>query len=181
METSSYNEANRWTILREKKHPNKRKALVLAATVALALGNVCAVFAQGTQGAVGGTTTDMTSAGNANGVGLPQIERNGAVEYVSGGVGLDESTAFRREQARWPLAMRFTGPTADYLADVHVRIVDPRGAEVLSTDSRGPYMLAKLPPGNYTVHARYEDEEQTRTVTVSSRPGARADFHWSDH
>jgi hypothetical protein len=39
-------------------------------------------------------------------------------------------------------------------------------------------MLVKLPPGRYTVHARYKDDEQTRAVTVSSQPGARADFHW---
>jgi hypothetical protein len=177
MESSTYNGANRWINSREK-HPNNRKALALAAIVTLALNNAGGAFAQGAQGTVGGTTTDMTSTGNANGVGLPQIERNGTVEYVSGGVGLDESQAFRREQTHWPLAMRFIGPTADYIADVHVRIVDPRGDEVLSTNSRGPYMLAKLPPGNYTVHASYRDQEQTRTVSVSSRPGARAEFHW---
>ncbi|MEA3121790.1 MAG: hypothetical protein QOH33_1348, partial [Paraburkholderia sp.] len=79
---------------------------------------------------------------------------------------------------RWPLAFRFTGPTSDYLADVHVRIVDPRGIEVLSADSMGPYMLVKLPPGRYTVHASYADQEQKRTVNVPARPGTHADFHW---
>ena len=178
MEAPSNNGANQWTNPRAQTRAHKRKGVALA-VIALALGHACGAFAQGSQEAVGGTTTDMTSAGNENGGGLPQIERHGPVEYVSGGVGLDESAAFKREASSWPLAMRFIGPTADYLADVHVRIVDRQGAEVLSTDSRGPYMLAKLPPGNYTVHARYKDQEQTRAVTVSSRPGAHADFHWS--
>ncbi|MEA3119821.1 MAG: hypothetical protein QOI13_3091 [Paraburkholderia sp.] len=155
-----------------------------AAVAALALGFAVGAFAQvspgspGSPDAVGGSTTDMTSAGDANGGGLPQIERQGTIEYVSGGVGLDESTALKREARRWPLAFRFTGPTSDYLADVHVRIVDPRGIEVLSADSMGPYMLVKLPPGRYTVHASYADQEQKRTVNVPARPGTHADFHW---
>jgi hypothetical protein len=165
---------NRWT----SQAVGKRIALA-AATTALTFGFAGGAFAQTTQDTVGGSTTDMTSAGNANGGGLPQIQHQGAIEYVSGGVGLDESAALKSEAHRWPLSMRFTGPTADYLADVHVRIVGPHGADVLSTESMGPYMLVKLPPGKYTVHARYKDEEQTRTVMVSSQPGARADFHWS--
>jgi hypothetical protein len=163
---------------RMMKRASKQVGVVVA--MALALGFAGSVLAQqGSSAVVGGTTTDATSAGNENGGGMPQIQHEGAVSYVSGGVGLDESTALKQAEHHWPLAMRFTGPTADYLADVHVRIVGPQGADVLSTDSRGPYMLVKLPPGRYTVHARYKDEEQTRTVTVSSEPGARADFHWN--
>jgi hypothetical protein len=172
MGTPSSKSASKWT--------HRRTAGAVAAA-ALALGFAVGAFAQvapGSRDVVGGSTTDMSSAGNANGGGLPQIERQGAVEYVSGGVGLDESTALKREARRWPLAMRFSGPTSDYLADVHVRIVGPRGAEVLNADSMGPYMLVRVPPGRYTVHASYEDREQTRTVTVSTQPGARADFHW---
>lgn len=156
-----------------------RRTGVAAATVAILLGCAGGAFAQSSDAAVGGSTTDMTSAGNVNGGGLPQIQHQGSVDYVSGGVGLDESTALKRAARNWPLALRFTGPTADYLADVHVRIVGPQDAEMLSADSRGPYMLVKLPPGRYTVHARYKDREQTRTVNVGARGGTHADFHWN--
>lgn len=54
-----------------------------------------------------------------------------------------------------------------------------QNAEVFAADSRGPYMLVKLPPGRYTVHARYKDQEQTRAVNVGNRGGAHADFHWN--
>ena len=161
---------------------NKRtykRSGVLIAGMALALGLAGNAFAQGSQDAVGGSTTDMTSAGNAMGGGLPQIQQQGAVSYVSGGVGLDESQALKREAPHWPLSMSFIGPTADYLADVHIRIVGAQGGEVLNVESRGPYMLVKLPPGKYTVHARYKDQEQQRTVTVSAKKSTRADFHWS--
>lgn len=179
MKTPGSKSADKWM----SNRASKRMSMVAA--IALALGFAGGAFAEGSQGSqgspgvVGGTTTDMTSAGNANGGGMPQIQHEGSVSYVSGGVGLDESTALKREAHHWPLSMRFTGPTSDYLADVHVRIVGPKGAEVLKTDALGPYMLVKLPPGQYTVHARYKDEEQTRTVKVSSEPGASADFHWN--
>jgi len=155
-----------------------KKTVLAAAFAALSLGVTAGAFAQ-SSGVVGGTTTDMTSAGNENGGGMPQIQHEGDIAYVSGGVGSDESAALKRAERQWPLAMRFTGPGADYLADVHVRIVGPHDAEVLKADAKGPYMLVKLPPGTYTVHARYKDEDQTRQVHVSKGPGARADFHWN--
>jgi hypothetical protein len=184
METPGSKWANQWTEpLTEEtaEKPTRRRISRAAAATVLTLGFAVGAFAQaspGSQDAVGGSTTDMTSAGNVNGGGLPQIERQGAVEYISGGVGLDESSALKSEAPRWPLVLRFTGPTSDYLADVHVRIVGPRGADVLNADSMGPYLLVKLPPGRYTVLASYQDQEQKRTVIVSAQPGARAQFHW---
>lgn len=163
------------------KTPNSKRARLSALAAVLALGFAGGAFAQASSsaGTVGGTTTDMTSAGNANGGGMPPIQHEGSVSYVSGGVGLDESTALKSAAHQWPLSLRFTGPTADYLADVHVKIFGAGNDQVLSTDSKGPYMLVKLPPGRYTVHASYKDQEQTRAVTVTGKPGAHADFHWN--
>lgn len=161
------------------KTRTSKKAMLAAAVAAAALGLTAGGAWAQSSGTVGGTTTDTTSAGNENGGGMPQIQHQGDIAYVSGGVGSDESAALKSAQHRWPLAMRFTGPGAEYLADVHVRIVGPHDADILQADSRGPYMLVKLPPGRYTVHARYKDEDQTRDVTVGKSPGARADFHWN--
>ncbi|MCA8089710.1 carboxypeptidase-like regulatory domain-containing protein [Burkholderia anthina] len=111
--------------------------------------------------------------------GLPAASQQGDVSYVSGGIGKDQSTAFERNEAAWPLALRFTGKGGEYLADVHVRIVDGKSNEVLKTDARGPYMLVKLPPGHYTVHASYQGRDESHAVTVGSRGGAKAAFQWS--
>jgi hypothetical protein len=151
-------------------------ALLVAAASASMAGSA---WAQQASGASGGTATDLSSAGNTNGGGLPQIEQQGDVSYTSGGVGLDESRALLREQAHWPLSLRFTGPTSDYLSGVHVRVVGGKGGEVLSTESMGPYMLVKLPPGNYTVYAKYKDQEKKQAVTVAGPGKAKAAFHWN--
>lgn len=160
------------------KARSRKKAMLAAAVATVALGGTAGAWAQ-SSGTVGGTTTDMTSAGNENGGNMPQMQHQGDVVYVSGGVGSDESMALKRAAQHWPLALRFTGPGADYLADVQVRIVGPNNADMLHVYSRGPYMLVRLPPGHYTVHAQYKDDDQTREVTVGKAPGARADFHWN--
>jgi hypothetical protein len=131
-----------------------------------------------TNGTVGGTSTDNSSAGNTNGGGMPQVQQQGGVEFVSGGVGLDESKALQAARSQWPLSLRFTGRNAEYLADVHVQIVDAHGASVLDTTSRGPYMLVRVRPGRYTVHASHDGVDKTSAVTVSSNGSARASFIW---
>jgi hypothetical protein len=158
---------------------NRRKLFTAAVTAALTLGLAGGAWAQ-TNDTTGGNTSDSTSAGNDNGGGMPQVQQQGDVSYVSGGVGSDESKALQHAQSHWPLALRFTGPGSDFLADVHVQIVDAHGADALDATSRGPYMLVKLRPGRYTVHARYKSSEQQKSVTISDAGSARAAFYWNE-
>ncbi|RKF29790.1 carboxypeptidase-like regulatory domain-containing protein [Paraburkholderia fungorum] len=160
-----------------KTQRNQRRIVAAAVCAALTLGLAGGAYAQASDVA-GGTTTDNGSAGNANGGGMPQIQHKGGISFVSGGVGLDESTALRHAESQWPLSLRFTGPGSDFLADVRVRIVDAHDGDVLSATSRGPYMLVKLRPGRYTVHAQYESHEQTQAVTVPAKGTAKAAFYW---
>jgi hypothetical protein len=129
-------------------------------------------------GTVGGTNTDNTSAGNIHQTGMPQTQTQGDVSFVTGGVGLDESTALRAAQHQWPLALRFTGPASAYVANVHVQIVDAKGTTVLDATSKGPYMLVRLRPGRYTVHASYSGVDRSQTVNVRGNGSARATFAW---
>jgi len=162
-----------------KAQSNKRMAVAAALAAAFAFGPAGNAFAAQATGAVGGTVTDTSSAGNANGGGLPQIQHQGDVSYVSGGVGQDESKALERERSHWPLSMQFTGAGSDFLADVHVRIVDVHNNEVLHADSLGPFMLVKLRPGRYTVHATYKNRDQTKTVNIASKGSTQAAFYWN--
>ncbi|HEX7912198.1 MAG TPA: carboxypeptidase regulatory-like domain-containing protein [Paraburkholderia sp.] len=157
----------------------QRRIVAAAVCAALTLGLAGGAYAQQASGVTGGNTTDQTSAGNANGGGLPQIQQQGDVSFVSGGVGLDESTALRQAESQWPLSLRFTGPGSDFLADVHVSVVDAHDSNVLTATSRGPYMLVKLRPGRYTVHAQYKDNDQSRSVTIPAKGSTKAAFYWN--
>jgi len=113
--------------------------------------------------------------------GLPPVQRQGAVEYVSGGIGLDESEAMKAAAKDYPLALTFAAQrngTADYVANVGVSIQDAQGKSVLQATSEGPYMLVKLPAGRYKVSATYNGAAQEREVSVQGGATARAVFEW---
>jgi UDP-N-acetylglucosamine:LPS N-acetylglucosamine transferase len=76
------------------------------------------------------------------------------------------------------LSLEFVGPTAEYLADVHVKVARVGGETVFETVSAGPLMLVKLPPGTYKVSAQYKDRVQSRTIQVKGR-GAHGAFKWA--
>ncbi|MDF2861527.1 carboxypeptidase-like regulatory domain-containing protein [Achromobacter mucicolens] len=113
--------------------------------------------------------------------GMPPVQHQGTVEYVSGGIGIDESEAMKAASSSYPLALTFAaqrGGKADYVADVTVAIRDAQGKAVLQTTSQGPYMLVKLPAGSYKISATYDGQAQDREVTVQGTGTARAMFEW---
>jgi hypothetical protein len=155
--------------------------VLLAASFAYGIAGTAAAQQNTGGGTVGGSVTDNTSAGNVHGTGMPQIQQQGGVSFVSfvsGGVGQDESQALRSAASQWPLSLRFTARSGEFLADVHVTIEDAHGTSVLDATSRGPYMLVKVPPGRYSVHVSHADISKTSAVTVSASGTARATFTW---
>lgn len=113
--------------------------------------------------------------------GMPAVQHQGSVEYVSGGIGIDESEALKAAASNYPLALTFAAQrsgNADYVADVAVAIRDAQGRNVLQATAEGPYMLVRLPAGNYRISATYDGKPQEREVTVQNSGTARAMFEW---
>lgn len=113
--------------------------------------------------------------------GMPPVQHQGSVEYVSGGIGIDESEAMKAAASHYPLALTFAAQRdgkADYVADVAVVIRDAQGKSVLQVTAEGPYMLVKLPAGNYKVSATYNGQAQEREVSVQGAGTVRAMFEW---
>ncbi|AJZ57155.1 putative exported protein [Paraburkholderia fungorum] len=113
--------------------------------------------------------------------GLPPMQHSGGINYLSGGVGSDESTAIKGEMGHYPLVLEFAGKTNagnDYLADIPVQVSDAHGTVVLDANSRGPFMLISLPNGRYTVTATYQGNEVRRTVSVAVGAHAQELFIW---
>lgn len=113
--------------------------------------------------------------------GLPPVQQQGSVQYVSGGIGLDESEAMKAAAKDYPLALTFAAQRngkADYVANVAVTISDAQGKSVLQATAEGPYMLVKLPAGNYKISATYNGQAQQRDVSVQNTGTARAVFEW---
>lgn len=128
----------------------------------------------------GGAAVVATSDGAAR---LPPTQHAGDIAYLSGGIGSDQSAAFKDARSRYPLSLEFAQHTAangnEYLANVPVTIADMHGNTLLTTKTRGPFMLVSIPDGRYVVTARHDGNTQQRTVEVSKTGHAREAFVWS--
>jgi hypothetical protein len=112
---------------------------------------------------------------------LPPMKHQGEVQYLTGGVGQDESDSIKQAESKFPLALQFVQqatPHDEYLADVEVRVTDHRGHSVLDARTEGPFLLAKLPSGEYTVTATYAGRTLEKKVHVTDRASAREVFVW---
>ncbi|AHB05009.1 MULTISPECIES: carboxypeptidase regulatory-like domain-containing protein [Pandoraea] len=135
-------------------------AAATAATLAATMGGISVAHAQGGM--------------------LPPSMQQGSVTYVSGGIDSDESGAFKREASHWPLSIEMAarGDGAnEYVADAQVQILRG-GSTVLDTRAKGPFMLVKLPEGDYTVKATHNGKPMTKDVKVSPKGHASAVFLW---
>lgn len=112
---------------------------------------------------------------------LPPLRHQGKVEYLSGGVGSDQSAALKDVMHKYPLVLEFAGKSHqgnEYLADIPVHIADMHGATLLNATSRGPFMLASLPDGRNKITASYEGKTQQRVVDVKPSVHIRTLFLW---
>jgi hypothetical protein len=113
---------------------------------------------------------------------LPPAKAQGPVSYVSGGVGDDQADAFKQAAPSYPLELLFAQkgtPKDEYLADVKVTIRDNSGEVLLDTTTDGPFLLAKLPSGNYRIDADYAGQVKHQSVDVQSGKHQRKVFVWS--
>lgn len=102
----------------------------------------------------------------------------GNVPFITGGVGLEERDALRSKSGEYNLKLRFAKRDGAYLGAVNVGISDGRGRQVLSTETDGPWILAKLRPGRYHVKATANDRTVSRDVTVSGRGQKSLTLFW---
>lgn len=112
---------------------------------------------------------------------LPAEQHRGDITYRSGGIGQDEARAMRHEASRYPLELLFvekSGKRDEFLADMPLTIRDAKGDVVFRGRSSGPYFLAKLPAGRYTVTSRAHGRAVTRHVKVGGKATERVVFEW---
>ena len=147
-------------------------SLLLRTRVPLALA---AVF--------GGGVLALACAGAQAAAFNPPILLSHGIEYMSGGVGSDEAELMRTVEPRWPAVFEFAvkdGKGAAFTADVLVTVKDAQGTVVLDrVRSSGPYLVARLEPGKYSVEAVLGGQKISREISVGG-PGTstKSVFEW---
>jgi hypothetical protein len=112
---------------------------------------------------------------------LPAVQTQNGVNYLSGGIGLDESQAIAAAAKDYSLMLTFaTLKSGKYLADIHVKIEDKNGALVLDAVADGPMLLVQLPSGQYKISAASNDRQVTKTVSISGNRTTKETLYWPD-
>ncbi len=112
---------------------------------------------------------------------LPAVQHAEAGTFMTGGIGLDESTAMKGEMKHWPLAMQFAereGKRAEYVSDVRVAVTDPKGHTTMKAVSQGPFLFADVRPGTYKVAATLDNKTMRQTVEVKKGVPVKLSFVW---
>ncbi|HIV72442.1 MAG TPA: carboxypeptidase-like regulatory domain-containing protein [Candidatus Aquabacterium excrementipullorum] len=112
---------------------------------------------------------------------LPAARTSGKVKYLTGGVGKDESDMIKAESRHWPLTLEFAVRTqgrAQFAAGVDVLVRNAAGQEVLHAKSDGPFLLARLEPGAYTVQASLDGQAQQKSVQIEKDRPLRLLISW---
>ena len=112
--------------------------------------------------------------------GLLPVKVSEGVYYVTGGIGLDESTAIKELRADYPLAVVFAESTTykrdRYISGVEVE-VEHAGSMLFKTRTQGPYLLLKAPPGTYRITAVHNGVPKTRNIRIGTTP-RQVGFAW---
>jgi hypothetical protein len=103
----------------------------------------------------------------------------GNVSYISGGVGLDSIERLTAMSGSFNLKLVFALKSGDYLSNVRVAIADARGNTVLDTTSDGPWLMTKLPAGNYQIAASFGGATERRSIALAAGNLRTVDFRWA--
>lgn len=98
---------------------------------------------------------------------VPAVHHMNGIDYVSGGVGVEQVVVMHRFAGRFNVHMHFVNEAdGSSLSDITVTLFDARREIVLLVLSEGPLLYLQLPPGDYRALVRSERAIECRTLRV---------------
>jgi len=94
--------------------------------------------------------------------------RAGKIEVVTGGIGEADLAVLAVREKEFNLKLVFSLVQGNYVADVDVTVSDAKGAKVIERSANGPLVLARLPPGEYSVTATRGGRTISRKFKVAA-------------
>jgi hypothetical protein len=103
-------------------------------------------------------------------IAIPQSFNYHGTPLLTGGVSEEERDQMRGEAGQYNVWLAFVeSDTGNYVSGVKVSVVDDKGNAVVDTVADGPWLLAQVPPGRYTVRTSDGQEQQ-----ITAGAGAKA-------
>ena len=98
-----------------------------------------------------------------------KVESRGGVNFAAGGIGETEQAEFKAREQEFNLKLVFTLVEGNYVAEVNVVVKDASGKTVVEHRAEGPFFMARLPAGAYSVAVAFRDRTHTRKIKVGGR------------
>ena len=98
----------------------------------------------------------------------PQVKKAGEISYLSGGVGKPEREQLRALEKDFNLKLVFSAADGKYVANVRIVVSDAKGRKLLEHVADGPFFMARMPAGEYSVAATFAGKTQTRKIGVAA-------------
>lgn len=111
----------------------------------------------------------------------PDETQIGELSYVTGGTCSDEVRFMKSIASQFPLEIVMVENVDNreiYIADVHVTISNSQQEQLLDIVSDGPFLLVKLPDGEYQITANFRGIEQVKKVKIQQKKHSRVVLVW---
>ncbi len=112
---------------------------------------------------------------------IPEAKVSQGIEYISGGIGSEESDAMLALGKKWPLVLEFSQDHPQrplWVADVTVKILDQKKKLVFEALSDGPIMLLKMTAGKYDAEYTFEGKVLKRSLVVEEGKFQKQSVVW---
>jgi hypothetical protein len=112
---------------------------------------------------------------------IPEAKVSQGIEYISGGIGSEESDAMLALGKKWPLTLEFSQDHPQrplWVADVTVKILDQKKKLVFEALSDGPIMLLKMTAGKYDAEYTFEGKVLKRPLVVEEGKFQKQSIVW---
>lgn len=108
-----------------------------------------------------------------------EVQQQGNISYVTGGIGKDESDALRATQSNYNLRIMNADKSGHFSGDTRIVISDLQHNALLDATS-GPLFYANLPKGRYIVEGYDQEQTKKQIVTIANGKSAHVRFVWPD-
>jgi hypothetical protein len=112
---------------------------------------------------------------------IPDSKRYQDIQFISGGIGSEESDAMLLLGKKWPLTLEFAQDHPQrplWVADVQVKITNSKKKVIFDALSDGPIMLIELPSDQYEIEAKFEERPLKRKIKLEQGKPVRLPIIW---
>jgi len=99
------------------------------------------------------------------------------MSYVTGGIPYEQIPSFQQARGQYSLNIEVyekAGAKNEFTADALVKLFDRSGNVVLDAKTEGPFLWAKVPPGQYKLQTTLNGKMKESRVAINSSGSTRA-------